>query len=141
MALIEINWKPGPRELRSFGWSMLIGFGVLGLLFLLPPPGAWWRSDPTLALVLWGFGALSGGLSLGGSKAALPFYFLWMGIAWLCGNTVSRLLLVFLYYGIVTPIGVVLRLAGRDSLSLRRPSGRASYWRDIVEKVNYERQF
>jgi hypothetical protein len=33
-----------------------------------------------------------------------------------------------LFFGLVTPIGVFMRLAGRDRLRLRNHSTRASYW-------------
>jgi hypothetical protein len=36
--------------------------------------------------------------------------------------------LLVLFYGLVTPLAVVLRLAGRDRLRLRRDAQQSSYW-------------
>lgn len=33
-----------------------------------------------------------------------------------------------LFFGLVAPVGIVMRFAGRDRLRLRRNPGRASYW-------------
>jgi hypothetical protein len=44
------------------------------------------------------------------------------------GKIASRLLLAALFYAVVTPLGLAMRLAGRDSLGLRRRSDAPSYW-------------
>jgi hypothetical protein len=43
-------------------------------------------------------------------------------------NMIEQTLLFVLYYGIVTPIGVVLRLFRVDSLKLKFDKNKASYW-------------
>jgi hypothetical protein len=43
------------------------------------------------------------------------------------GNIGSLVLLGLLYYGLVTPLGFVLRSCGRDRLSLRKPATE-TYW-------------
>jgi hypothetical protein len=44
------------------------------------------------------------------------------------GRAVFRLALPFLYYGVFTPLGYLLRLMGRDVLALRHSPNRATYW-------------
>ena len=44
------------------------------------------------------------------------------------GWVVSRVVLTAIFFGIVTPLAIGLRLARRDSLVLRRPVDRDSYW-------------
>ena len=51
-----------------------------------------------------------------------------MILAFPIGWVVSRLLLAILFYGVVTPMGLVLRLGGRDPLRLARPAARTTYW-------------
>jgi hypothetical protein len=56
----------------------------------------------------------------------------------------SRVVLGCLYYGVFAPVGLVLRLAGRDALGLRPAPGRASYWEprpEVVDVGRYFRQF
>jgi hypothetical protein len=43
-------------------------------------------------------------------------------------NALTDLAMSLLFFGMVTPIGIVMRLAGRDRLRLRRDPGRVSYW-------------
>jgi hypothetical protein len=48
-----------------------------------------------------------------------PVAVLWLGLSDLLGAVISRILLSIVFFGIVTPIGILRRLAGRDSLKLR----------------------
>lgn len=138
MSLVQINWKPGPRELREFGIAMLIGFGLIGVVI-------WFKwHNLGVAAGCWVFGAVSGLLGLSGTRAALPIYRVWMGIAFVMGNLISRICLVVFFYGLITPMGLIRRLIGRDALGLRA-RGRPSYWHDLparpVDRQRYERQF
>ena len=53
----------------------------------------------------------------------------WLKLGLLLGRIVSPIALGILFYGVLTPIGVVMRLAGKDPLLLKRDAGAASYWR------------
>ena len=114
MSLISINWKPAPRALREFGVVMLVGLGVIGGL-------TFWRGRHEVAYALWAFGAVSGVLGLTGTRIALPFYWGWMSIGFLLGNIVGRALIVVFFYGVITPMGLAMRLLRRDRLALRKP--------------------
>jgi len=48
-----------------------------------------------------------------------PLAVLWLGISDLMGNVFSKVLLSILFFLVVTPLGVVRRLMGKDSLKLR----------------------
>ena len=137
MALAEINWKPSARELRTFGVTMLVGFALIGGFFF-------WRDLRTVACVLWGIGAAAGVLGLTGTKAAMVVYLPWMGIALVMGNIMSRLILGIVYYLLITPMALCMRLFGRDKLHLKRRDG-DTYWTDMAapptEVRAYERQF
>lgn len=135
MALVDINWKPTPHELRKFGVTMIIGFGIFAGL-------AYWRGHETLALVFACVGAGAGLLGLTGTKLAMLVYLPWMSLAFVMGNIMSRVLVAVFFYGLITPMGLVMRLIGRDKL--RRKNTRASYWDDLpksTDKARYERQF
>ena len=51
----------------------------------------------------------------------------WMALAGALGYVNSRILLSLVYYLVVTPLGLVLRLVGHDPLR-RRGARRESYW-------------
>ena len=143
MSFVQINWKPGSRQLRSFGLVVLVGFSLLGTVRLLwPGPGHPGHIGAS-ALVCFGIAAVAGGLGLTGAKAALPFYWAWMGMACVLGAIMSRVLLGLFFYALLTPLGLVMRLTGRDRLQLHRRN-MDSYWHDVpaVPDVSrYERQF
>jgi hypothetical protein len=137
---VAINWRPNPGELRKFGLVLLVGFGVLSAAFAFGWPV---EKQMGVAVGLWIAGGVLGGLGLTGTPAALPVYWAWMGVAFVMGNIVSRIVMVLVYYGVVTPMALFMRLIGRDRLDLRGP-GRQSYWHDLEEVEDlsrYERQF
>lgn len=136
MALVEINWKPAPRELRKFGIAMIVGFGLLAALAYF-----WWHR-PTVALVFAGIGVVAGGLGLSGTRAAMLVYLPWMAIAFVLGNIMSRVLVTLFFFVVITPMGLIMRVVGRDAL--QRKNRRTSYWHDLpptADRERYERQF
>lgn len=57
-----------------------------------------------------------------------PLYLGWMALAFALGALVSRLILTLFFYGILTPIALVLRLMGKDFLRRKTEKGLSSYW-------------
>ncbi len=66
-------------------------------------------------------------------KAFKPLAGLWFGLSHLMGQVVSKILLSLAFFLIVTPIGVIRRLKGADSLQLKK-------WKKGNESVFVERQ-
>jgi hypothetical protein len=86
-----------------------------------------YRGRTTVVLI---FGSLGAALILAGlfvPAAARAFHLAWMRFAVALGHVNSRVLLTLVYYLVVTPYGVVTRLAGRDPLR-RRGQAAGSYW-------------
>ena len=52
-------------------------------------------------------------------KIFAPVAVVWFGLAHILGTIMSRVLLSILFFGLVTPVGVLRRLLGKDSLKLR----------------------
>lgn len=138
MALIERNRKPTPRELRVFG--LLVGpfFGLIGALIL-------WRFDTwTAAVALWLAGLFSSLLYYCIPSAREPTYAAWMEVMYPIGWVISHILLALVYYGWVTPIGLLKRLSGRDQMRCRPNRPTESQWvrRRPISNVNrYFRQY
>lgn len=133
MGLVRIDWSPGPRQLRQFGVAVLAGsLAVGGFLY--------WRGHTYAGLGLLCAGGLAAAIAFTGTRVALPVYWAWMGLAFVMGHVMTRLLLGVTYYGVITPMGLAMRALGRDRLTLRRRS--SSYWRPIPpSSSDYERQF
>jgi len=74
-----------------------------------------------------------------------PIYIIWMRLAFLLGWINTRLILIILFYLVLTPIGLCMRLFGVDSLDRKIEKGEISYWKKkeirSSNPLNYERQF
>jgi hypothetical membrane protein len=127
-----------PRDLRKFG--LLVG----GVFLLL---GCWslFRHKP-----LWPYllvpGVLLAGLGVFVPRSLRRIHRVWMATAFLLGFVVSTTLLTLFYYLVVTPIGLIARLCGRDFLSLKLKPRAESCWlpRDqgtARTPAEYEQQF
>jgi hypothetical protein len=79
---------------------------------------------------IWVFGSLGVGLVAAGlllPAAARAFHAVWMRLAHALGWVNSRILLALLFYMVMTPMGLIQRLVGRDAMR-RRGRGSSSYW-------------
>jgi len=139
MSLTEINWHPGRKELRNFGIAALIASTVIAiLLYLLKDLGIQW------ALTIFAFGCvtfLSGVLCPGPTKV---IYVGLTAVTMPIGLAVSFILLAIFYFLLLTPLGLLFRLMGRDPLCRKFDSAADSYWiaRKPPDKLErYFRQF
>jgi hypothetical protein len=138
MAMVELKHNPTTRELNWFGLIVLVFFGAVGAVvyFKIDAPGA--------GRVVWGIGALFTLLFYAVRPLRIPLYLGWMRAFYPLGWTVSHLVLVTIYYLVVTPIGLVLRVFGYDPLGRRRARQASSYWvehRTGTDVSRYFRQY
>lgn len=138
MLLVEIRAiKSSPKELRSFG--LTVGAVCTLIAFWI----AWRHQQLPVWLLILG-GALMGG-GLAAPRILKPFQKAWMILALCLGAVVSRIILVILFYVVVTPIGLMTRALGKDFLDRRFGTASQSYW--VTRKggrttpADYERQF
>jgi len=136
MPLIEIDWNPGKRQLRVFGLSALAASVVLAGVFVL----LW-----GLALV-WAIAALAIGAaillcSLVSPRAAKIVYIALSAVGLPIGMVVSFILLAAFYFLLLTPIALVFRLIGRDSLHRRFDRAADSYWIARKPTASLDRYF
>ena len=69
------------------------------------------------------------------------FYRAGMTVSFYAGRVVSRILLTVLFLLVVTPLGLLLRLFGKDLLHLKRKPASESYWHPVNRPQNLNRQF
>lgn len=138
MALIRIERHPSRRQLGVFGLLWLAAFGLLGWIVArrtgsTAAAGALWAAAVLAPLVGWLYPPFLRLLYLGLAYAAFP-------IGWV----VSHLVLGLVYYAVLTPIGLVMRLMGRDSMRRAFDPAARSYWsahRQAEQSERYLRQF
>ncbi len=129
--------KTGKRELRNFG--LLVGgiFAVLGAWFLYrgKPVGPWFLGVGTPLIVL----------GLIAPAVLRHAYLAWMTLALILGLVVSTVLLTVFYFLVMTPIGLIARIAGKDFMTRRLDKTAKSYWIErkveAVPVTRYEEQF
>lgn len=130
--------KKSRRAEREFG--LIVG-GVLVLL------SSWWLYRGKFVTLSQMILALGGLLVLFG--LLFPAVLVWPNKAWMALAEVlsfvsTRIILAFVFFGIVTPIGVVKRLFGWDPLH-RRAARSDSYWIPYSERQqdprHYEKMF
>jgi len=77
---------------------------------------------------------------------ALKFIFLpWMALATVIGWLMTRVILITLFYLIITPFSIIMKLAGKDLLDEKLEPHRKSYWvlrdKKTIGKEELLRQF
>jgi ABC-type uncharacterized transport system permease subunit len=138
MAVIEINRNPSRRDLLVFGLLLPTFFAGIGLLV--------WRRTGALtpAAALWAVGGTLSAIFALWPASRRVIYIGWMTAVYPIGWTVSHLLLGIVYFLVMTPIGLTMRVLGRDPMARRFDRSASSYWvhRDTADRVNrYLRQF
>jgi len=121
MALIEIDTHPSRRQLTVFGAGWGVLFGVL-------------------AAVAWGGGSRGAAMALAIIAAAVPaagacvprlMRIVYVATACLTmpiGFVLSFVVLASVYYLVLTPIGLTMRLCGRDPMARRFDRQAETYW-------------
>ena len=129
--------KTGVRELRKFGLMVGGVFFAIGVLFLLRH-----KSNPSFFL---GLGTT---LILFGTiwPHALKYvYIAWMALAFTLGFVMSNVILTLFFFLLVTPIGLLSRLLGKDFLAQKWNESATSYWIPCAKETkgaeSYKRQF
>ena len=67
-------------------------------------------------------------LGLLNSKILTPFNKLWMRFGVLLGSIVSPIVMGVIYFGVITPIGLIMKIFGKDVLNLKLDKNKTTYW-------------
>jgi hypothetical protein len=132
--MVTTERDPSNGELRRFG--LLVGGVFLGL-------GLWWmfrHRYPVVAPWFAGGGGLLVLLGLVAPRALLFPHRFWMALAELMGSVMTRVILALIFFGVVTPIGLVKRLLGHDLLDRVRRE-RSSHWVPLPPQRRHRRHY
>lgn len=125
------------KNVRNFGFLFGGIFAAAAAVMFIRGNGAW----------VW---AAAGALVFAAGGAALyplmkPVYTVWMLFAFVLGWVNTRLLLGIFFYLVMTPLGLFLRLRGKDLLDEKIDRKAASYWikreRKAFDPKRLERMF
>ena len=136
MSLVSVNWHPSKKELHGF---RLVALGVLCVLAVilytvrhvsLP----WCLGVAGAGVLIWGSGLVSMSLTrwiyVGLMAVTLPI-----------GLAVSFVVMTVFFFGLLTPVGLVFRLIGRDVLNRRYDAKASTYWLPHTQVRDSERYF
>lgn len=127
--MLKLDLHPKPNVLRQFAFVAVVGLPLIAALVLRLCGVFSWTHPALLAaagvgvaqclVFLAGFTPLTRWLFVVLMVVALPF-----------GFVLSHLLMAVIYYLVMTPIGLVFRLIGRDAMGRKIDRTKTSYWHD-----------
>jgi hypothetical protein len=134
----------GVRKKKSWRAEREFGLIVGGMLLLL---SGWWiyrgkfHSVTPITLPIGALLVLCGTVI---PRALIYPNKAWMALAEVLSYVSTRVILAFVYFLVITPIGFIKRMMGWDPLNRRAPQ-RESYWRDYSARQrdprHYEKMF
>lgn len=120
--MIEINRNPSRTELYWFGLVPVMFFGLVGEIALRR------THSVRFAAILWIVSAVLTAIYFVVPAVRRPVYVGWMYLTYPFGWILSHLLILALFYLVITPIGLLMRLFSRDPLTRTFEPNRQSYW-------------
>lgn len=131
MPLLELQRDPTPRQLRQFAASLAV----------LAVAAACWREMWIWQAVVVSLGVVA--VSWCWPRMVRPVFVAVSLVSFPIGLVLSELLLLAVFFLVFTPIGLLMRLAGRDPLTRQFDRQASSYWtakRQPPDAASYFRQ-
>jgi len=139
MLIAEIkNIKSSRSDLKKFGLTIGISFLTLGGVLFLFNKGVF---PYFIAL-----GAVFVLIGLTIPEILKPIQKVWVAFSLVFGWLTTKVILSIIFYGVVTPIGIISKIFGKHFLDLKIDKLKNTYWsyRDVPKaspKEYYEKQF
>jgi len=139
MSVVQINHQPTRRQLNQFGliWMGFVALAGLVAFIKFQLPGLariLWLAAVVVPMIGWFFPRFMRWVFLGMSY-----------LGWPIGFVVSHVVLALVYYLLLTPIGLMTRLFGYDSMKTCFDRDAATYWTErppaTAGTKRYFRQF
>jgi hypothetical protein len=120
---------------KSFGFVFAVVFAIVGLLPLFASgPVRFWALGVAGAFVL---------VALMRPSLLKPLNLIWFKFGLLLHKIVNPIIMSLLFYVTIMPIGLVMRLCGKDILNLRIDKDAPTYWikREPADSDSMRNQF
>ena len=105
---------------RSFGIIFFIVFLIIGLWPLKN------SGNPNLYII--GISGIFLVLGILNSKILSPFNQAWIRLGELLGTIIAPIVMALVYFVVLTPISLIVRISGKDLLELKFLKKRETYW-------------
>jgi len=121
---------------RKFGFFFSLVFFVLAAYFI-------YIQSQQLAHTMLLVSSLFLIIALFKANLLLPLNKLWMRFGFLLGRIISPIVLSIIFFGLITPYSIVIRIFGRDELHLRKVKNRSHWIRRSQDspQTDFKRQF
>ncbi|MFH1798492.1 MAG: SxtJ family membrane protein [Candidatus Omnitrophota bacterium] len=132
------NGKIENKDLRQFGIVLGVILAIFGGIHLIKGHAAArvWFFSGSVAILL---------CAVFMPRFLKPVYICFTKIAKIIGWVNTRIILILVYYLILTPIGIVLRMIGKDPLTRKIDKNAETYWikpqKTIPSRESLEKQF
>lgn len=110
-----------PSE-RSFGITFAVIFALLAAFSF------WHRGAGTTFYVTLAVSAAFAAVTLTAPRILRPLNLIWLKFGLLLHKVVNPVIMGILFFGIFTPMGVVMRMFGVDFLRMKRKPAMGNYW-------------
>jgi len=120
--MIDIDWNPTEKKLRIFAAIFFVIAAMMGYW------GYRLSGSTTVGWSITGVGFFLAVLSLVSLPVCRAVYIGWMGLCMPIGWVLSYFMLIVLFFFVVTPIGLLMKLVRRDPMQRQLEPGRKSYW-------------
>lgn len=136
----ELTLNPSRQKLQEFGGGMtivsLVAIPLLIYIFDAFKDNLWVKmtvAGIVLSLVITALRFLA-------PMALKPLFVIWVGASVLIGMVVAPIILTVVYYGVVTPVGLLSRNLGKTWIATQTEN---SYWSTLEphKDETFERQF
>ena len=136
MGMIQLDLNPSHKKLRQFGLVALIMLTIIALLL-------GWRFNLPKGVVigLCAAGAVLFIISRISTRLIWPVYAGLMVVSFPIGWVISHLVMGLFFFGVITPVGLVFRLLGRDALHRKWDPNADSYWVKYPRPDSVKRYF
>jgi hypothetical protein len=121
--VIDLNLNPSKKELRTFGLCALAFLCLVGWIVARRS-----GSIPTGATI-GGVGLILAVLGFTVPQALRPVWVVLMVVNYPIGWVVTHAVMGLIFYLVVTPVGVIMRLTGRDPMERGFDSSAKTYWK------------
>jgi hypothetical protein len=133
---MKLNFKEDPKEWRKSALLTALGLAILSSVLRWRrhlPVNFWWAMLALLGLV-----AICAVLQ---PRWFRGWYRLSLRLGFYSSQFIGRCALAVFFIFILTPLGFVLRLIGKDPLQLKRPHDAATYWHQAKDCNPLDRLF
>jgi len=133
---MKLQLKEAPREWRKQTWLAAGGLAMISSLLRwrrVLPPKIWLIVLVVLAVV-----AISALLR---PRWFRGYYRFSMRLGFAISKVMGFVALVLFFIFILTPVGFILRLAGKDPLQLKRPANATTFWQPAKNDSPLDRSF